>query len=146
MPPLDEPGPAAERPFDGVVARPFTGPPARFAFLLRIFDLAIRGCAAVVVVMLGMPMLLLVSIMATDTGTSKAMVAGLCIFLGGSALFAGIAFLAVLPESLAKRIPGPRFLGKALARLPTYPVGTVGMAVLFSQLRQVAIPDLLRHH
>lgn len=54
------------------------------------------------------------------------------------------AALAIWPQRVEKFVPGPPLVGKALVRIPTYPVGTAGFLLLLRQVWQVAIPDLMR--
>lgn len=112
--------------------------------ILHAIDWIIRISAVIVILTLGLAMLLLVSIMATDSGTTQAMAAGLAIFVSGTAIFALIVFTALFPCWFAKRLPGPVNVGHVLVRIPGYVVGTVGMGLLIRQVWQVAIPDLLR--
>lgn len=111
--------------------------------VLSKIDFAIRIAAAVVVATLGTAMLLLAVVMATDEGTTWALVGSVVIFVIGCCVLAVFVFLAVTPERAEKFIPGPPVLGKILVRIPTYPCGTVGLYLLLSQIWHVAIPDLV---
>lgn len=106
--------------------------------ILQAIDWIIRISAVIVILTFGLAMLLLVSVMATDSGTTQAMAAGLAIFVSGAAIFALIVFAALFPGWFAKRLPGPENVGKVLVRVPVYVVGTVGMGLLIRQAWQLS--------
>jgi hypothetical protein len=110
---------------------------------LSRIDLALRITSIVVVLTLGLAMLLLVSIMATDMGTGNAIATAATLFVVGCGLLGGVVLLAVVPDRVARLIPGPPLV-MVLVRVPTYLCGTVGLFLLLRQIWQVAVPDFLR--
>ena len=110
----------------------------------QILDLIIRVGAVIAVSTLGLAMLLLVSIMATDSGRPSDMATAAAIFVGGCCIIGLVIVTALVPEKVGRFIPGPSMVGKVLVRIPTYPFGTAGMFLVVRQIWQVAIPDLLR--
>lgn len=110
---------------------------------IATLDTAIRIMAAVTACTLGLAMLILVSAMATDTGTTKALVGALSLFLIGAAVLGCIVLLSLFPNKIEKFIPGPTWLGVVIVRVPIYPISIVGTFLLIRQIVQVAIPDLL---
>jgi hypothetical protein len=105
-------------------------------------DNAIRIASLISVSILGTAMLLLVSIMATDSGTDEAYSSSLVLFLSGATVIFVIIFLSLYPDKIAKYIPGPVLLGKIIVRVPIYLCGTIGFFMFLRQIWQVAIPDI----
>jgi hypothetical protein len=102
--------------------------------VLRAVDWAIRFLAVVVILMFGLPILLFLSAMATDTGTTEALVAAFAISIGGLMIFALLALMSIFPGWFAKHIHGPRVLGTVLVRVPVYIAAAVGLALLLYQV------------
>jgi hypothetical protein len=111
--------------------------------ILAYIDFAIRIIAALIALTFGEFALLILCAMGTDSGTVGAIAFSAAVFIAGSCVFAAIGLSAIFPDVVAKRVPGPRWIGITVVRIPAYLFGLGGSYLVLRQIWMLHIAPLL---
>ena len=108
-----------------------------------MIDWAIRIASVVVLGTLGLTLLVFACIMGTDSGTASAMATSATLLVGGVGVLFALILSAIYPRWIEKYVPRHALIAKVLVRIPSYIIGTLGLAMFLYMFWAESIAPLL---
>lgn len=87
---------------------------------LEVLDVVLRLLAMLVIVLMAFPVLVIVSVMGTDSGTTTSMLISLAAFVTGTAILIGVFYAAFKPRKVERKWPDHVLAARILIRIPVY--------------------------